>query len=151
MVVRQTENLKEAVQLRHGPPDLRISSSRERSLRRGGTSKILDENIKDLTRFAPESNEMLLFTKDAMLALDEVDAVYADFTKCSNLILPLCGMFPDTPGIWTGTVSERLAVVLSVLEGRISHLETEVSCLEDDVTNLEDEVIRLKRERDLLL
>lgn len=37
MVVRQTENLKEAVQLRHGPPDLRISSSRERSLRRGGT------------------------------------------------------------------------------------------------------------------
>lgn len=108
----------------------------------------LDENIKDLTRFAPESDEMLNFTKEAMVALDEVDAVYADFAKCSNLILPLCGMFPDTPGIWTGTVSERLAVVLSVLEGRISHLEIEVSSLEDDVTALEEEVTDLKNKLD---
>lgn len=104
----------------------------------------LDENIKDLTRFDPESNEMLLFTKEAMVALDEVDAVYADFTKCSDLILPLCGMFPDTPGIWNGTVSERLAIVLSVLEGRISHLETEVSSLEDALSNAEDEITNFK-------
>ena len=108
----------------------------------------LDENIKDLSRFIPESNEMLDFTKEAIVALDDIDAVYADFVKVNNLLLPLCGMFPDTPGIWTGTVSERLAVVFSVLEGRISHLEVEVSSLEDDVTSLEEEVIDLKNKLD---
>lgn len=96
----------------------------------------LDENIKDLSRFIPESNEMLEFTKQAMTALnEEVVPVYEDFTKISNMILPICGMYPDTPGIWTGTISERVAIVLSVLQNRISHLETEVEHLEVELKN----------------
>jgi hypothetical protein len=47
--------------------------------------------------------------------IQELNEVRADFIKCYEIANRLASMFPTTPGVWTGTVSERLKVGINAL------------------------------------
>lgn len=55
------------------------------------------------------------WAKDAQAELVELSEIREDFCQCDKEARHLATMFPDTPGIWTGTVSERLAIGIQAL------------------------------------
>jgi hypothetical protein len=51
-------------------------------------------------------------------AIDIAKEIQDDFVKCFDAVQLLASVYPDVPGVWTGSTSERLTILVSHIMGR---------------------------------
>jgi hypothetical protein len=67
----------------------------------------------------------------AEVAREADGGVRADFEKCADLVLRLSSRHAEDPGVWDGTVSERLEKLLGLEQARLSRLAKAGDALAD--------------------
>ncbi len=65
------------------------------------------------------------------------DAIRADFQKCYGLATRMASMDPTAPGVWTGTVSERLVLMFEALHSRAEAADAALSKMEQNLEGAE--------------
>jgi len=68
--------------------------------------------------------------------IKELEEVYGDFCKCSSLATRLDSMYPEFPGSFTGTVSERLVRSSQALVDDLEKAKAEITHLRDGMKQL---------------
>ena len=60
------------------------------------------------------------------LSPEAIEDIYTDFVKCEILATRLASHFPEEPGVWVGTVSERLNRLVELLQKQTAQLQRQV-------------------------